>query len=352
MPSAVEEVAAALREKIVRGRWKPGAQLPPRVQLAAKLATCQATLQEAVTLLVAEGFVEVGARTMGTRVAAAPPHLTRYRLVFPFGPDDWGQFWHALEDAAKELTTPMREFVSFYGLAGHRDMAEFAAVVKEVRTKSVAGLIFASSADEFAGTPLLDTPGVPRVAIAYKTYLPGIAKVSLDLNSFVEQAVERLLSQGRRNIALLCASTAGEIPEMFRRALSARGLTPQSAWIQFASQRNRLAARQVMELMFRPGQPERPDGLIVSDDNLLTSAGEGLVAAGARVPDQLQVVSLTNFPRLLPSAVPVTRIGFDIPVLLDLLVERLEQIRRGETPPEVTAMPAVVEPVAPRGKGD
>jgi hypothetical protein len=39
----------------------------------------------------------------------------------------------------------------------------------------------------------------------------------------------------------------------------------------------------------------------------------------------------------------VTRIGFDIPALLDLLVERLEQVRRGEKPPESTPMPAVAE---------
>jgi hypothetical protein len=39
----------------------------------------------------------------------------------------------------------------------------------------------------------------------------------------------------------------------------------------------------------------------------------------------------------------VTRIGFDIPALLDLLVERLEQIRRGETAPEYTLVPAIHE---------
>jgi hypothetical protein len=57
------------------------------------------------------------------------------------------------------------------------------------------------------------------------------------------------------------------------------------------------------------------------------------------------VVAIANFPNLVPAAVPVTRIGFDIPALLDLLVERLEQVRRGETPPENTLVPAVVEGV-------
>jgi DNA-binding LacI/PurR family transcriptional regulator len=98
-----------------------------------------------------------------------------------------------------------------------------------------------------------------------------------------------------------------------------------------------------MELLMQSGQPARPDGLIVSDDNLLTTASEGLVAAGVRVPKDLHVVALTNFPLLAPSAIPVTRIGFDIPAMLDLLVLRLEQVRRGEKPPEVTLAPAVVK---------
>jgi hypothetical protein len=58
----------------------------------------------------------------------------------------------------------------------------------------------------------------------------------------------------------------------------------------------------------------------------------------------VSVVALTNFPHLLPSAVPLARIGFDIPALLDLLILRLNQCARGENPPDNTAVPAVVEP--------
>ena len=149
-------------------------------------------LQDAVNQLVAEGFVEVGARKKGTRVAEHPAALSRYRLVFPFGPDDWGQFWHALEAAALQRRTPAREFLCFYGLGGHRDIAEYREVVDEVQTRRVAGLIFASSADELVGTPLLDQLGLPRVAIAGPGQLPGIPKVNLDLDSFLVQAIDFL----------------------------------------------------------------------------------------------------------------------------------------------------------------
>lgn len=326
------------------GRWKPGMRLPARVVVAKELGVCLATLQEAMDQLADEGFVEVGSRKKGTRVASHPPHLTRYRLIFPYGPDDWGKFWHALEAAARQRSSPQQEFLCFYGLAGHRDLAEYREIVREVETQRIAGLIFASSANELQGTPLLEHPGLPRVAIAGKGYLPGIPKVEVDLASFMRQAVDVLVAQGRKHIALLSASVAAGMGDLFRCVMAERGLKSRPAWEQFASQRNPLAARHVVELLMQLGQPERPDGLIVSDDNLLPSASEGLVAAGVRVPEDLHLVSITNFPLLVPSVLPVTRIGFDIPAMLDLLVLRLEQVRRGENPPDVTSVPAVQIP--------
>jgi DNA-binding LacI/PurR family transcriptional regulator len=193
------------------------------------------------------------------------------------------------------------------------------------------------------GTPLLDQPGIARVAIAGMGYFPGIPKVDVDLVSFMHQAVDTLVARGSKRIALLSASIAGGMPDLFRRTLAERGLTPRPVWEQFASRRNPTASRHVVELLMHSGQSERPDGLIVSDDNLLTGASEGLLAAGVRVPDDLQVVAITNFPLLVPSAVPVTRIGFDVPAMLDLLVLRLGQVHRGEKPPELTSVSAVVE---------
>jgi len=343
VPTASEKVAAELRARIVGGDWRPGSRLPPRTKLIRELGSCADVVQEAVRQLAVEGFVEVGARKKGTRVAANPPHLARYRVVFPFGPDDWGQFWHALEDAARERTTENREFVCFYGLGGHRDIGDFEAVVNEVRTRSVAGLIFASSAQELAGTPLLDAPGVPRVAIAGEEQLPGIPKVQADLQSFVRQAVHRLVAQGRQRLAILCASRAPQMLDLFRDALATHGLVPRPHWEQLASMRKPIAARHVMQLMLHSGQFERPDGLIIADDNLIAGATEGIGNTGMRAPDDIAVVAMTNFPHVLPSAVPLTRIGFDIPAVLDLLTERLTQVASGRPAPELTTVPAITE---------
>lgn len=343
MPSASEEVASQLRARIVGGRWQPGTRLPDRPALAKELGACAATLQKAVAQVADEGFLTVASRRQGTFVAAFPPHLCRYRLIFPYGPGDWGEFWHALEQAAAGRTAPAREYVCFYGLGGHRDIASFQAVVDEVRSQRVAGLIFASSAAEFAGTPLLEAPTVPRAALATGDQLPGVPKVSTDLDHFIERAVATLADRGRRRLALLCASRAPQLVHPFRAALAARGLSSRRIWEQFASMRNQEAARNAMALVFHAGQDERPDGLIIADDNLVTSATRGLTDAGVTVGRDLEVVAMTNFPNLLPALVPVIRLGFDITAVLDLLTARLEESIAGRTPPEVTNVPAITE---------
>jgi len=307
------------------------------------MGACLETLQDATNLLVAEGFLTVGPRKKGTLVAANPPHLARYRLIFPFGPNDRGQFWHALEAAARQRQTPEQEFLFFYGLEGHRDIEEYRELVREVQTRRVAGLILASSEDELRGTPILEHPGLPRVAIANRRQLKGIPKVHIDLHSFLEQAVDTLRAQGRTRIALLCASGAGMLAKPFRRIMETRGLRCHRHWEQYSSLRNPDAASHLVELLMHKGQPERPDGLVIADDNLIIPATDGLVRAGVRVPQELSVVALTNFPLVLPSSVPIARIGYDIPAILDLLVQRLEEVRQGKKPPEVTNVPAIPE---------
>jgi DNA-binding LacI/PurR family transcriptional regulator len=190
---------------------------------------------------------------------------------------------------------------------------------------------------------LLDAPGIPRVAIAATDRLPGLPKVNLDLDHFFQRAVSTLVAKGRQRIAILCASRTSQLVDKFHAALATHGVQSRRTWEQFAAMNDEAGARNVMELMFAPVQAERPDGLIIADDNLIAGATAGIAAAGIATPHDLDVVALSNFPNVLPAAVPVTRLGFDISAVLDLLTERLEQVIRDEVPPEHTSVPSVLE---------
>lgn len=341
--AAGQAVAQRLRRRIVKGRWTPGTRLPARQELAREVNTCLATLQEAVALLAAEGFLRVGPRKHGTFVAELPPHLCHYKLVFAQSPAQRNQFGLALEAAAEKRTCAEQQFSAFYGLGGHRDIASYQAVVEEVRDARVAGLIFASSAGELRGTPLLEQAGLPRVAVAADYELPGVPKVMVDLPNFFTRAVTHLHQQGRRRIAVLFADHALGLVPFYHAAMAACGLPVNPLWEQFASLQHPHGAQQVLHLLLHPGQAERPDALILADDHFLAGALAGVMASGMRVPDELAVVALTNFPNVLPAPLPVTRLGFDVPALLDLLVERIEQVRADEPAPEHSVVPAQFE---------
>lgn len=51
-------VAAALRERVLRGEWPPGTALPPEHKLAVAHGVALGTLRQALQLLVAEGLIE------------------------------------------------------------------------------------------------------------------------------------------------------------------------------------------------------------------------------------------------------------------------------------------------------
>ena len=72
-----------------------------------------------------------------------------------------------------------------------------------------------------------------------------------------------------------------------------------------------------------------PDALLISDDNLVEHATAGLVAAGARVPEDVEVVAHCNFPWPTPSVLSVERLGYDAREVLDRCLRAIDDRRSG-----------------------
>jgi DNA-binding LacI/PurR family transcriptional regulator len=91
-------------------------------------------------------------------------------------------------------------------------------------------------------------------------------------------------------------------------------------------------------LLMHSNQTERPDALLITDDNLIEPVTAGLVAAGVRVPDDLEIVAHCNFPWPAPTHLPITRVGYNVRRLLaDCIAsidrQRLAGNRRCPAPP-------------------
>jgi DNA-binding LacI/PurR family transcriptional regulator len=100
-------------------------------------------------------------------------------------------------------------------------------------------------------------------------------------------------------------------------------------------------------LLLHEGQAERPDAVVITDDNLVEGFTAGIRDSGVRVAadgtGDLVVVAQANCPYPTHSHVPAKWLGYSITRLMTVCLERIEQQRRDELPPSHTAIPAVWE---------
>jgi DNA-binding LacI/PurR family transcriptional regulator len=335
-------ILQALKAEIVGGGIPPGGRLPTRAKLRRRFDTTPVTIQRAFDELSQEGFIVARGRR-GTFVNPRPPHLTNYALVFPYRdtPEHpWSNFWRALvhEAGIASRRNGHRLFFS-YGNETHQDLEDYAKLQADVRAHRLAGLIFASPPGYLKGSPVLETPGVPRVAIMRAPGMKGVAAVHLSPR-LTAMALDRLEACGRRRVAVVAR------PEQVagvQAVLAERGLETPPYWVHAINPFTPEGARNIVHLLMSGSPRCRPDGLVILDDNLTPHATAGVADAGVRVPRDLLAISHCNFPHPTPNAVPVVRLGYDVREVLRAGLELLEAQRRGKNAPGEAEAPVVEE---------
>ena len=341
-PVKQDEIVLNLRRQIVQGLLAPGARLPRRSNIEEVFHASTVTVQRAFRRLARDGFIEARGN-LGTFVSENPPHLNRYGLIFPWREavhNRWSLMWIAMRHEALNLAqSGGRQIETCYDAAGHQGLGDYQRLVRSIENHCLAGLVIVAGLDQLVGTPVLDHPGLPRVAFWCEApEIPHLSFVHVDYRNFFERAVE-YLSHRRRKIAVV-----GAVKDMalFDQLVRQRGLTTHPYWIHRISPMAPATAADVTHLLMH-NEDDRPDAIIIPDDNLVEHATAGLLAAGAKVPDDVEVVAHCNFPLPPPSMVPVKRLGFDVREILRRCLDNIDMERRGEKPPRVTLVPAVFE---------
>lgn len=334
---------------IAQGRWEPGQRLPSIKQMAGEFGISSATAQSAVHQLTRDGFVQAQDRR-GLFVANRPPNRNRFALVFPSRESElrpWSLYWKALAKAAEEIEKSVGlEFPIFYDEEFGPNSRDYDELVGAVTTDCVAGIIFAHSPHMMRGTPVLDHPGIPRVAFMSGSGIPGVTSVSSEPVKWLDTALQHLASRGKRRVAILLHS-AGEsgrtnepqIIRDLRASLRQRGMETRNIWIQSVAPFYSDWASHIMELMFTAHPEHRPDALIIHDDNLAESAQRGLAAAHVRVPSDLEIVVNCNYPCPPPAVFQMHRLGVDAREILTQCVLMMLNQRREKPSSVQTRVP-------------
>jgi len=193
-------------------------------------------------------------------------------------------------------------------------------------------------------TPFLTEPNVPRVAIMGPPLYKGIdAGVSIG-SQFEEKALGYLAARGRRRIAVLSTPSGYRGgTEPIRSVLAAHHMRCPPCWDIAMSLDAVAEVKNVVRLLMRSGQTDRPDGLLIMNDHLVDHAVAGLVAEGIRVPDDLEVVTHCNFPWPQVKMLPIRRLGVDVRAVVRVAIDLIDRKRAGQDIPANVSVPAAWE---------
>jgi DNA-binding LacI/PurR family transcriptional regulator len=213
-----------------------------------------------------------------------------------------------------------------------------------VAAPRLAGLIFTTNPRFLASDPILTRAGIPKVVIT-NTPIPGTITMDFDYASLIDSAMDLLAAHGRRRVAVLNLS-AVESPEvrMIQASAQQRGMACPMHWVQAVDHLHPRWANPLVQLLMRAPAGERPDALLITDDNLVEPATAALLAAGIQVPRDLSVVAHCNFPDPSNSHVPAERLGFDVRQTLLRAVELIDLHHAGQPVPPVSILKATFAP--------
>jgi DNA-binding LacI/PurR family transcriptional regulator len=346
-PAAKQDtIQAAIRSRIIAGDFSPGTRLPKRTELEKEFGVSRVTIQRVFDQLMADGFIYANGRG-GTYVVDRPPHLCRYALVFANSPAQWNRFMQALHHEAQSLSQAgSREVVTYVDVDARRVGSRAHAQLRvDAGAEALAGMILTSAPGDFGDPDFMRDRAVPRVAISFGLPLPDLPLIHPDMRSFVDEALDFFAARGRRRVAVI--TVPGFDNHYLQAGLAARGMATAPYLLQGVSHHTPEWARNCAHLLLNDGQRERPDGLLITDDNLVEHAMAGVVTAGARVGDGLDVVGHCNFPWPTPSVLPIRRLGFDAGEVLRTCLDAIDRRRRGERVEPMTRIAARFEDQAP-----
>lgn len=335
-------VARTLRSRILAGDWQPGSQIPTWTDLETDLNVARTTLAKAVRQLKRDGFV-YSASTRGTFVSEYPPHLYRYALAFRGEPNSpaWLRFWWALANEATAWSqNNTQHLVPFYGVGGSDNTESHQRLMAQVEADRFAGVIFVGYPPEISDQ-LLHHPWLAKVAIGDSPRTGGLARLYPDRGSFIRRSLEYMRQRQCKRVAVV----TGGNPEFaaYDAAIPEYGMSTKSYFRVAATLHDPTSAKHIVQLLMDRPEADRPDALIITDDNLVESALAGVMASGVQMPGQLQVLAHCNWPAEVGSQLPIKRLGFDASELLRRAIALVEAVRNGRRAPQRTPVAAVFD---------
>lgn len=337
-----------VRAGIYGGRLTPSDKLPPQMKLTKQFGVSNQTVQRAISHLQKQGLV-VPCQKVGSLISEEAPTQSIVGLALPETVPARRKeiiFWNRLATEARSIKSDGFRIKSYLGLEYLPPVSDIKKMLRDIKGNDLAGII---EIFELYNIP----PGIPRIRMFSSTTPQALSDAWNKENNgsvIIEcELMEKMLTwtarSGRKRVAVLTITNNYErISQMAERMAPDYGLTIKPHWILgMELQKGTLAIRRLVNLLFSSEMMNGPEALLVMDDNMLYLAAQGIMDSGLSVPDDVLLVSHSNFPNPVECPLPVKRFGLDVRTLLEKSVEMVRSYwKNGSMPPPIK-IPCVTE---------
>lgn len=341
------EIARDIRQKVLSGEWKPRQQLPTREELVRQYQTSKATMQKTINTLLAEGCLQTSNKS-GTFVTDTPPNLYSIAIVFPVNEADPGysdSLWTGLMRQHRYLEGAFgRRFIYCRFDDSNVEHEEFQQVIRDAESLRLAGIIFCDRPSPIAIKALRHL-NIPRVALC-RDEIPSFNLVHADFSLFFRSSLEHLAGCGRSRIAMIVNPEMSPVRTTECRQLASdMGLVMPPEWELGVGLRFHVGhwVRNLVRLLFKVPPGQRPDGLIVGNENHFEHVMNALQLENLVPGRDLDLAVHANFPTVNPKHHGVKRIGFDVRDIIETCIATIDASGAENFPVPLKLVKPVVE---------
>ncbi len=314
----LERVCGTIIADIASGRIPPGGKLPTFYELEKHHDVSRITVNACVKLLKCKGLLTSRERG-GVFVSEKPPLLNRFAIIFPKAMIAENRFLQTTLSVLREESVKMGvELEIFPDFEPHVDNSDYRKLLSELNRMCIGGVAYIAMNPLPDDCELLDFPGIPVINAS--------ALFSLDVKTFADKAYDYLLSKKKRRIAVLFLGRYRMIDRFIDKRRKSNTDSPDHWFIQVGADAKE-GAKNIVRLMFDCPKERRPNGLIITDDNLVEHALGGVFLSGVKVPGELEIVTHCNWPNPVASVIPVKKLGYDVRELVSITIDSLLKSR-------------------------
>jgi DNA-binding LacI/PurR family transcriptional regulator len=232
------------------------------------------------------------------------------------------------------------------------------ATLSMIARKQVCGAVLVGLHRDSPLPALVQKLEIPAVTVGHT--VRELSNVECDCRDGATQAVEHLLSLGRKRIAVISGTLAIPVAQDrlmgYRDALMEAGLPIDASLEEAADFLPDLARLSMRRLL--TNHPDL-DAVFVASDQMATAAVEVLIQAGRRIPDDVAVIGFDDSRFALQTTPPLSSIRQDfeelgyesVHVLMRHIAEPLEAPRQVRLKTKLIVRESTVGPVDPALSG-